>query len=325
MNTDILKSLEKRILNGGNISKDDALTLMYVPLEHLCESANEIRSVMCGNGFDLCSIINAKCGKCSENCKYCAQSSHYSVNIDEYPLITAQAAVKQAIENEKKGILRFSIVTSGRALNNSEVDMVCDIIRAIRSSSSISVCGSFGLLNGEQYKKLKAAGLSRVHNNLETSRRFFPNICTTHTYDDKLKSIRAALNAGLSVCSGGIMGLGELMEDRIDMAIEIRNLGIRSVPINILNPIKGTPFENNKILPKEEILRICAIFRFINPTASLRLAGGRSLMDDHGELCFKSGVNAAITMDMLTTSGITTKEDLKMLKKLNYKAVLMNE
>lgn len=314
-----------KVINGEKISKADALSLADSPLDELCRAADSIRSHFCGNGFDLCSIINAKCGKCSENCRYCAQSAHYRVDVDEYPLISTEYAVKKAIENEQAGILRFSLVTSGRALSDREVEKACDIIKAIRKASNISVCGSFGLLNEEQFSRLKNAGLSRVHNNLETSRRFFPQVCTTHTYDDKLKSINAAKNAGLSVCSGGIMGLGETMEDRIDLALELRSLNILSIPLNMLNPIPGTPMGSRSIMSKEEMQRTCALFRFINPFASIRLAGGRMLMGDNGEAVFRSGANAAITMNMLTTSGITVKDDMKLLDKLKFKAVLMND
>lgn len=319
-----MKELKEKILNGYLINREEAISLISAPLDELCEAADEIREKMCGNGFDLCSIINAKCGKCSENCRYCAQSAHYCVDVDEYPLIDIDTAVEHAAQNAESGILRFSLVTSGRKLSDGEVDKACEIIKAIKEKVDISVCGSFGLLNEEQFKKLKEAGLERVHNNLEASRRFFPNVCTTHTYDDKLEAIKAAQNAGLSVCSGGIMGLGETMEDRIDMALDIRRLGIRSVPVNMLNPIKGTPMQDNEILSDETMHRICAIFRFINPTASIRLAGGRGLMADNGEKCFKSGANAAITMNMLTTSGVTIADDLKLLDKLGYTPKLMN-
>ena len=188
----------------------------------------------------------------------------------------------------------------------------------------IEVCVSFGLLNEAQYRKLREAGVTRVHNNLETSRRNFPNVCTTHTFDDKAAAIRAAMAAGLSVCSGGIMGLGETVEDRIDMALTLRELGIRSVPVNMLNPIPGTPYEGNPRLGEEDMRRIAAVYRFILPKASIRLAGGRGLMEDKGESCFLSGANAVISGDMLTTSGYTIESDMSMIEKLGYRAVLCN-
>ncbi|MEG2404733.1 MAG: biotin synthase BioB, partial [Oscillospiraceae bacterium] len=209
---------------------------------------------------------------------------------------------------------------------DKEVDKACAAIKQIREEVGISVCVSFGLLNELQYSKIKVAGATRVHNNLETSRRNFPNICTTHTYDDKINAIKAAQNAGLAVCSGGIMGLPEeTPQDRIDMAITIRSLGIKSVPVNILSPIKGTPFEKSSTLTTEEIRRIVAVYRFILPDASIRLAGGRGLLEDKGEACFTSGANAAISGDMLTTSGITMETDMKLIKKLGFEAKICKE
>lgn len=189
----------------------------------------------------------------------------------------------------------------------------------IRDETELSVCVSFGLLGERQYRRLKEAGVSRVHNNLETSRRYFPSICTTHTFEDKIRAIRAAQSAGLSVCSGGIMGLGEEAEDRIDMALTLRELGIKSVPVNLMNPIPGTPLADNRRLTKEELERIVAVFRFILPDASIRLAGGRGILEDKGRGCFRSGANAAISGDMLTTAGITVEQDMEMLKELGYR------
>lgn len=205
------------------------------------------------------------------------------------------------------------------------MDEICEAVREIKEKVGISVCVSLGLLNEQQFRKLKNAGVTRVHNNLETSRRNFPNICTTHTFDDKTEAIRAAQAAGLSVCSGGIMGLGETVEDRIDMAISLRDLNIKSVPVNMLNPIPGTPFENNEKLTEADMRRIVAVYRFILPTASIRLAGGRGLLPDKGKGCFVSGANAAISGDMLTTSGITTETDMALLKELGYEVKICNE
>lgn len=221
-------------------------------------------------------------------------------------------------------MLRYSIVTSGRALTDSEVDKMCEAIRAIRRDVAIQVCVSFGLLNEAQFRKVKEAGATRVHNNLETSRRNFPNVCTTHTFDDKVAAIKAAKAAGLSVCSGGIMGLEETKEDRIDMAFSLKELGVKSVPVNMLNPIPGTPYEKNQRLTEDDMRRIVAVYRFILPDASIRLAGGRGLLADKGEGCFTSGANAVISGDMLTTSGYTIESDMEMLKRLGYEAVLCN-
>lgn len=317
MITDIA-SLKQRVLGGESISREEALGLIEAPLEPLCEAADEIRVHFCSNSFDMCSIINGKSGLCSENCRYCAQSAHYCGSSEEYPLMITAKLLQGAQYNEQRGVGRFSVVTSGKRLTHAEVEAICESYREISSKCGISLCASHGLLEYEDFVKLKAAGVSRIHNNLETSRRNFSNICTTHTYDDKLNAIRAAQRAGLEVCSGGIMGLGETWQDRIDMALELRGLGIKSVPLNVLNPIKGTPLENAQVLSEDEVCRIAAVWRFILPQAKIRLAGGRGLFTDKGERIFKSGANAAITGDMLTTSGITIAEDMKLAAKLGY-------
>jgi biotin synthase len=317
-NYQMLESLKNKVLDHGSLSREEVLSLQYTELDDLCTAANEIRNHFCGNGFDICTIINGKSGRCTENCKYCAQSAHYPVKIEEYPLLDADSMLKEAVYNHNMGILRFSVVTSGKRLTNEEVDYLCETYQKLRKNCPISLCASHGLLNYDQFKKLKAAGVTRYHNNLETSRRFFPSVCTTHTYDEKIETIRAAKKAGLTVCSGGIMGLGETIEDRIDMALELRELGIKSIPINILNPIKGTPFENIPALENNEVRRIVAIYRFLLPHGTLRLAGGRGLLPDKGNSVFCSGANAAISGDMLTTSGISIKNDLKLLSVLGF-------
>lgn len=320
----VIDELKEKIKIGGEISREEALMLYEEPLEKLCEAADDIRQHFCGDGFDICTIINGKSGRCSENCRFCAQSAYYSTDVKEYPLLDTEEIVRQAKYNADRGVLRYSIVTSGRALKDSEVDQMCAAIRRMKKEVDIEVCVSFGLLLEEQFQKIRAAGASRVHNNLETSRRNFPNICTTHTFEDKVAAIKAAKAAGLSVCSGGIMGLGETKEDRVDMAFSLRELGIKSVPLNMLNPIPGTPYENNERLNEDDMRRIAAVYRFILPDASIRLAGGRGLMEDKGEGCFQSGANAVISGDMLTTSGYTIESDMEMIRRLGYKAVLCN-
>lgn len=314
----MINNIKDKIISGENITYDEALSLLDAPLNQLIEAANDIRKHFCSNIFDICSIINAKSGKCSENCKFCAQSAHYKTNINEYPLLDKDEIVKNALYMAEKGVLRFSIVTSGKALTDKDVDILAETIKEIKSKSNISICASLGLLTDENFKKLKDAGLERVHNNLETSKNFFPSVCTTHTFDDKINALKAALKSNLSVCSGGIIGLGESMQDRIDLAFSLKELGIKSVPLNILSPVKGTPYENNKPLSEEEILRTTAVFRFILPDAFIRLAGGRSCLYDKGKKAFLSGANAAITGDMLTTYGISVDTDMQIIKETGY-------
>lgn len=320
-----LELLTEKVLGGEQITKEEALFLYAQPIGALCENADKIRRYFCSNQFDLCAVVNGKSGGCSENCRFCAQSAHNHTGVAKYPLLSAEEIVAQAKINKEQGVLRYSIVTSGKCLSDGEIESMCEAIRQIKKEVGISVCVSFGLLTEEQLRKLKKAGVTRVHNNLETSRRNFPNVCTTHTFEDKVRVIRHAQIAGLSVCSGGIMGIGETPEDRIDMAISLRELGIKSIPVNILNPIPGTPMQNNKPLSEEEIRRIVAVYRFLLPTASIRLAGGRGLLADKGKDCFLAGANAAISGDMLTTAGITTKTDMALLKEIGYEVALQNE
>lgn len=320
---EIVEKLKQKVLGGGEVTREEALELVEAPLEELAQAADQLREHFCGDRFDLCTIVNGKCGKCSEDCKYCAQSAHYHTNLEEsYPLLSTEELVKGAAENKRQGVLRYSIVTSGRKLSDREVDQVCESILAIREQVGIEVCVSFGLLGEEAFRKLKEAGSSRVHCNLESSRRYFPQVCTTHTYDEKIQTMQAAQRAGLSVCSGGIIGLGETMEDRIDMVLTARELGVKSVPVNLLNPIPGTPYEHNPVLTEDELRRVVAIFRFLIPDGNIRLAGGRGLLEDKGARCFHSGSNAAISGDMLTTSGITVQRDQEMLKGLGYQVRL---
>ena len=204
----MITMLMEKVLNGGTLTKEEAIRLSFADLEPLCQAADRIRRHLCGNAFDMCSIINGKSGKCPEDCKYCAQSVHYSADTAVYPLLDSHEIVREAEANAANGILRFSVVTSGKRLSDREVEQVCESFRKIKETCGISLCASMGLLSKKQFEMLKSAGVVRYHNNLETSRRFFPQICTTHTYDDKIQAILDAQEAGLTVCSGGIIGLG---------------------------------------------------------------------------------------------------------------------
>ncbi|MDR1906501.1 MAG: biotin synthase BioB [Clostridiales bacterium] len=318
----MVTELKDKILNGYAITKREAMELVAAELSELAGCADEIRRHFCGNSFDMCSIINGKSGACGENCKFCAQSKHNHTGCEVYSLLDEKEVTESALYNHKKGVNRFSIVTAGRALNDREVDEVCKNYENIGNACGIFKCASHGLLKFEQFQRLLRAGVKRYHCNIETSRAFFPNICTTHTYDDKINAIKTAQKAGMEVCSGGIMGMGESFEDRIDMALDLRELGIKSVPVNVLKPIKGTPVENLPTLKKDEIRRIVAIYRFILPDAAIRMAGGRGLLDDKGEEVFLSGANAAATGDMLTTGGISIDNDMEIVKKLGYEVRL---
>lgn len=313
-----VEELKKKILNGGLLDRGEIDSIKDADIDELTKSADEIRRKLCGNNFNLCTIINGKSGRCSENCRYCAQSIHYNTHIKEYSLLDKNTIAHNAKLNYSQGVHKFSIVTSGRRLTENEFNSVIDTYKKIKDECPIELCASHGLLSYEELKKLKEAGVTRYHNNLETSRNYFKNICTTHTYDEKIETIKNAQKAGLEVCSGGIIGMGESIEDRIDMAFTLREIGVNSVPINILNPVKGTPLENQKILSYDEIVRTIAIFRFILPKIQIRLAGGRALLNDKGIRAIKSGINSAISGDMLTTSGIKTREDIENVKEMGF-------
>lgn len=314
-----VSEMKEKVLCGEEITRQEALQLAGQPLTELQAAADEIRRKVCGDGFDLCTIVNGKCGRCSEDCKYCAQSAHYHTACEEnYPLLSTEELVAGARHNAAQGVLRYSIVTSGKRLSEQEVEQVCESIRRIKAETDIEVCVSFGLLDEAQFRKIKAAGASRVHCNLESSARYFPKVCTTHTYEEKIETLKAAKQAGLTICSGGILGLGETMEDRIDMVLTARELGVKSIPVNLLNPIPGTPYEKMTPLSNEEACRCVALFRFLVPDASIRLAGGRGLVGDKGEACFLSGANAAISGDMLTTAGITVETDMELVHRLGF-------
>ena len=312
-------AIKNKVLKNEEITKEEAMYISKAPLNVLTKAADEIRKHFVGDGFDFCSIINAKSGKCPEDCKFCAQSCHYKTNIEEYDLLDKETIIKKAQIIADNNIKRFSIVTSGRKLSDKDIDSLVDIVKELIEKFDFRICVSIGLTSKENLIKLKNAGVDRIHNNLETSEKNFKNICTTHTFEDKVNEILLAKSLGFSLCSGGIFGIGESMEDRVDMALKLRQLQAASVPINMLNPIKNTPFENNKILDKTEIQRIVAIYRFILPKAQIRLAGGRSLMEDYGYGAFLSGANSTITGNLLTTEGITIDKDKEKIMSLGFK------
>ncbi len=308
-----IMNLAEEIINGYRLERDgENEFLLTADLESLCRGADMIRRRICGNGVEMCCIINGKSGRCSENCKFCAQSAHNHTSVESYDFLEESKIADECRYSESKGVSRFSIVTAGKNLNDSDFEKAISAYEKI-SGGKIKICASHGLLTKKQFCRLKNAGVSRYHCNLETSRRFFPNICTSHTYDDKIKCIRIAQKCGLSICSGGIIGMGETWEDRIDMAFELAKLQVDSIPLNVLIPIKGTPLGNSERLSEDDILRTAAIFRFINPTAYIRFAAGRAIMPDLGQKAFHSGMNAMITGDMLTTTGSTIDRDKEMI------------
>lgn len=313
-----IRTLAEEIIKGRRISRQDDLDLfLSCDLKELCEGADRIRSHFVGEKVDLCSIINGRSGRCPEDCKYCAQSAHNHTDCEEYDFLPEETIVNACKMNESEGVDRFSIVTAGRALTGEEFEKALHVYETMRAACKIDLCASMGFLSAEQLHRLHQAGVTSYHHNIETSKRYFPQICTTHTYEQKVEMLKLVKAEGMWVCSGGIIGMGENWEDRLDMAVSLAELGVDSIPINALMPIPGTPLEHQQPLTEDEILRTIGFFRYINPEADIRLAAGRALLTNDGELAFQSGASATITGNMLTTAArATIRSDKKMLQGL---------
>lgn len=319
-------ALEEKVLSGGEVTDGEAVELMSLEgpaVYDLFPSANRLARAAKGWEVELCGIINAKSGRCPEDCGFCAQSACHDTDAPVYGLVGGDAMVEAALK--AAGIMadRFGIVTSGTAVaEGEELDRICKAIAEIRGSGKIAPCASLGILKSAQLQKLKAAGLERYHHNLETARSFFPNVCTTHDYDDDVATVREAVSLGIEVCSGGIFGLGESREQRVEMALTLRELGVASVPINFLVPVAGTAMEGRAPLPPLESLQIIAVYRFMMPKATIKVCAGRDRnLGDMASWIFYAGANAMMIGDYLTTAGRTPAVDLKMIRDLGFKPV----
>jgi biotin synthase len=313
----MIKRLEEKILEGEHISREEALYIAEVSGTEIFElfaSANKIRSHFRGNSVGLCSIVNAKSGACSEDCSFCAQSSKSKAKIEVYPLLSKEIILQKAREAKESGAERFSIVTGGRKVSEIDLLLIADMIPEIRQIGLIP-CASLGMLGEKELSILKSAGLDRYHHNLETSEGFFSQICSTHGYADKFKSVGAVKSLGLSLCSGGIFGIGETWQDRIDMAILLRELDVDSVPINFLIPIKGTPLESRNTLHPLEALKIISLYRFILPKKEIRICGGRmQILGEFNSMVFLAGADSLLIGDYLTTSGRNCEDDFRIIR-----------
>jgi len=289
-----------------------------IDMEALGSIAEEIRQIYIGNKMDLCSIMNVKSGSCSEDCRFCAQSAHYDAPSEHFDLKSQDEILIEAKKMEVSGVNKFSLVSSGGYLDNEDMSHLVTAYKSLERETDLSLCASHGILTMGQAEKLKMAGVKRYHHNLESSRAFYSKVCTTHTYDERIETVKHAQNAGLEVCCGGIFGLGETMKDRIDMAFEIKKLGVQSVPINVLNPIPGTPFEKNAPQSEKSLLFMTTLYRLILPKAEIRFAGGRNKLGKVAEIAFKSGVNGVLTGDFLTTTGTNIDSDRSLFEKLGF-------
>lgn len=313
----MITRLRDKVLSGGVLDSAEARAIAEtdgVDLFELFASAARIRERFSGNAVELCAIINAKSGACPEDCSYCAQSSKSRADIAVYPLVGKNAILEKAAEAKEVGVKRFCIVTSGRKVGRNELAEIAATVGEVRRIGLLP-CATLGLLNKDELMLLKDHGLERYHHNLETSERYFPEICRTHTYRDKLKTIEAVRSAGLSLCSGGLFGLGETWEDRIDMAVALGELGVDSVPINFLIPVKGTVLGSRDFLRPFEALKIISLYRFMLPQKQVRVCGGRmQVLGDLNALVLMAGADSLLTGNYLTTTGRTFDDDLKLIR-----------
>jgi len=298
---------------------EQALSLIEkTDVDDLCHAADTLCHEIHGRQFDLCSIINARSGKCSEDCKYCAQSSKYNTDIARYEQIDEELALSQACENDAHGVKRLSLVTAGHSLRLEQFRSMGEMYKSMAEKTALAFCASMGFLNPETAQLLYSYGVRRYHCNLEACREFFPSICTSHTWEEKVATLTIAREAGMDLCSGGIIGMGESTRQRLQLAFELRDLGVLSIPINILSPIALTPLENLPPIEFDDVLRCVAMFRLINPKAVIRIAGGRGRFGDEQYKLFRAGANGAIVGDYLTTMGAGVKEDLHAFSKLGF-------
>lgn len=302
----------------NNLNQSELLGLLEIDLYDLLYAANKLRQKNFGNKIKFCSIVNAKSGKCSEDCRFCAQSGHYSGNAPEYNLKEPQEILEAAKEAERNGSKRFGIVTSGNNISSEgDWEKIYRTIKLLRNETSLIVDASLGALSLEQANFLKEAGLTRYHHNLETSPRFFPQICTTHTFRDRLKTVEVVKATGMELCCGGLLGLGETWVDRIELALVLRDIKPDSVPLNFLHPIIGTPLQNINSLKPQEILKIIALFRIVLPEINISVCGGREQnLRNLQSWMFYAGANAAMLGNYLTTIGNPPEKDLQMIEDL---------
>ncbi|MDT8318458.1 MAG: biotin synthase BioB [bacterium] len=316
-----IRDLEQRVLDGGSISEIEAMELIHLEghkIFQLLASSERIRFHFKGNKVNLCSIVNAKSGLCSEDCSFCAQSSHFDTKAPEYDMIEPGKIVDAAIKAKEMKSREFSIVTSGMSVeNNADLGILCEAIAKIKNEGGLERCASLGNMSKEAMLKLKEAGLQSFHHNLETARSFFPNICTTHNYEDDINTVKTAKELGFETCCGGILGLGETRGQRVELAMTLRDLNVDSIPINFLNPIEGTAMEGKPTVEPMEALKTIAVFRFLLPNKDIIVSGGREVtFRDLQPLIFMAGANGTLIGNYLTTKGRSPEQVLTMIRDL---------
>lgn len=324
---ELVARCEEKALNGETVTPEEALELLNLPSDlimPLMAAADSVRRRYKGNAISICSVVNARSGRCTEDCAFCSQSVFSTSDIPEYDLMEDDKIIAAASDAVNNGAHKFGIVTSGKGaeIKAGDIEKICGSIREMKSGVDVHRCASLGVIDERQARALEEAGLQEFHHNLETARSFYPNVCTTRSYDENVDSVRAAKSAGLRVCSGGIFGMGENNRQRIELAEELRDLGVDSIPLNFLNPIKGTKLENVKPLRPIEILKIIAVYRLFMPDRDIKVAGGREAnLRDMQSFIFFAGANSTMVGNYLTTKGRDAAEDLKMIEDLEMEVV----
>lgn len=313
-----LNNLRRKILNGAAPTDADIRYLIDLPADRLGDlltNADHIRRAHFDDRLSLCAIINAKSGTCSQNCAFCAQSGHHEADSPEYPLLPTQQIVAAGASARSHGVTRFGVVASGKLVGDSDFTGYVEAVRGL-AAAGLKPDLSPGILDRSQLSALKKAGLEGYHHNLETSASFFPRMCTTHAYEEDVRAVRAGVDAGMYVCSGGIFGIGESWDDRVELALLLRDLGVPSVPMNFLHPISGTPLEHRAVLAPEEALKIVALYRFLLPDRALRICGGRLTVfgEARKRELLGAGASGLMVGDYLTTRGGDVGSDLEEIR-----------
>jgi biotin synthase len=317
-----IRKIGDKALGGKNVSMKDVLPLLGAKgpdILDLAAVANRVREEFNGNEIDLCLLLNAKSGRCPEDCAFCAQSAHHKTEAPVYPLMDMNRIVEEAREAQRKGTGRFCLITSGRELNDKEFETILGALDRIRRETTLDLDCSLGTLSEERAESLKKVGVTRYNHNVETAESHFHKICSTHSFRDRVKTIEVLKELGFSICCGGIIGLGESPEQRLELAFSLRQLGIDCIPFNILNPRPGTPLEHSESIPPMEIIKTISLFRLVLPKGTIKIAGGREAnLRDLQSLALLAGANGLIVGNYLTTPGRNAEDDLTMIRDVGF-------
>jgi biotin synthase len=318
-----IRKIGDKVLEGKDVSIKDVLPLLGTngpDVLDLAAVANRVREEFNGNKIDLCSLLSVKSGKCPEDCAFCAQSAHYKTEAPVYPLMDMQRIVEEAKEAQARGTGRFCLITSGREVSDKEFETILEALGRIRRETTLDLDCSLGTLSEGRAESLRKVGVTRYNHNVETAESHFLQICTTHSFRDRVKTVEVLKEQGFSVCCGGIIGLGESPQQRVELAFSLKQLGIDCIPFNILNPRPGTPLENSEPIPPMEVIKTISLFRLVLPKGTIKIAGGREAnLRDLQSLALLAGANGLIVGNYLTTPGRNAEDDLTMVRDLGFK------